>query len=94
MEHYRALPSLPHLSPLQSAPRKRLVMSWWDREVRIWQISRSPHSSRGDGDYSDVEGPAANKLVSRILVQVDLLSEFVKGLILKAIDRARKTSPR
>ncbi|MCJ1379867.1 U3 small nucleolar RNA-associated protein [Xylographa soralifera] len=37
-EYIRSLPMIPNCSPVQSAPKKRLVVSWWDREISIWRI--------------------------------------------------------
>lgn len=39
-EHSRKLPALPQSPPIASAPRARLLVSWWDREVRIWRVNR------------------------------------------------------
>ena len=39
-EHLRSLPSFPQASPVSSAPRARLLVSWWDKSVYIWRIAR------------------------------------------------------
>ncbi|KAB2579854.1 U3 small nucleolar RNA-associated protein 4 [Lasiodiplodia theobromae] len=39
-EHSRKLPALPQSPPVTSAPRARLLVSWWDREVRIWRVKK------------------------------------------------------
>ncbi|KAG4025809.1 hypothetical protein MFRU_050g00260 [Monilinia fructicola] len=65
-ENQRALPFLPQLSIIQSSTRKRLMMSWWDREIHIWRINRFSDSINGD----DPEVAAVNrKLVAKILVK-------------------------
>lgn len=39
-ENQRALPFLSQEPILQSAPSKRLMASWWDREVHIWRLDK------------------------------------------------------
>lgn len=39
-EHSRRLPALPQSPPVASAPRARLLVSWWDREVRVWRVKK------------------------------------------------------
>lgn len=39
-ENVRSLPSLPQSPPVISAPRARLLVSWWDNDIYIWKISR------------------------------------------------------
>lgn len=34
----RGLPALPPTPPLTSAPKARLLVSWWSTEVRIWRV--------------------------------------------------------
>ncbi|QSZ36439.1 hypothetical protein DSL72_006318 [Monilinia vaccinii-corymbosi] len=65
-ENQRALPFLPQPSIIQSSTRKRLMMSWWDREIHIWYINKFSDSTNGD----DPEAAAVNrKLVAKILVK-------------------------
>ncbi|KAF7960354.1 hypothetical protein EAE96_000039 [Botrytis aclada] len=65
-ENQRALPFLPQSSIIQSSTRKRLMMSWWDREINIWRINRLSESINGD----EPETAAVNrKLVAKILVK-------------------------
>ncbi|KAK8252943.1 quinon protein alcohol dehydrogenase-like superfamily [Phyllosticta capitalensis] len=44
-EHSRTLPALPQSPPVTSAPRARLLVSWWDREVRIWRVKKRDGSN-------------------------------------------------
>jgi U3 small nucleolar RNA-associated protein 4 len=37
-EFSRALPFLPQAPPLASAPSARLLVSWWNCEIRIWSV--------------------------------------------------------
>ena len=39
-ENQRSLPSLPQDPPITSAPRARLLVSWWETDIYIWRISR------------------------------------------------------
>ncbi|KAF2140901.1 uncharacterized protein K452DRAFT_298972 [Aplosporella prunicola CBS 121167] len=43
-EHSRTLPALPQNPPVVSAPRARLLVSWWDREVRVWRVKKRDSS--------------------------------------------------
>ncbi|RDL31142.1 WD40 repeat-like protein [Venustampulla echinocandica] len=68
-ENQRALPFLPQESIIQSAPRKRLMMSWWEREVYIWRLGKlgKPHAHSEDADE---EFASRNrKLVAKILIK-------------------------
>ncbi|KAL6229924.1 hypothetical protein BDW75DRAFT_234814 [Aspergillus navahoensis] len=62
-EHHRNLPSLPQVPPVVSAPSSRLVMSFWDREVNIWRVSRGPTS------IHEVPDGQRHRLVGKVLIQ-------------------------
>ncbi|KAL4774287.1 WD40-repeat-containing domain protein [Aspergillus nidulans var. acristatus] len=62
-EHHRNLPSLPQVPPVVSAPSSRLVMSFWDREVNIWRVSRGPTS------VHEVLDGQRHRLVGKVLIQ-------------------------
>lgn len=49
---------------LASSPSSRLVMSFWDREVSLWRVSRGPTSS-----YESIDGQR-HRLVGKVLIQV------------------------
>ncbi|KAF1913823.1 WD40-repeat-containing domain protein [Ampelomyces quisqualis] len=53
----RGLPSLPAVPPLASAPDARLLVSWWNTEVRIWRVK-----PQDDG----IEKP---KVIARLALQ-------------------------
>lgn len=57
-ENHRRLSGLPQSPPCASSPEKRLVASWWGREVSVWRIA--PNSS-------DLE-EKPRKLVARIAI--------------------------
>ncbi|MCJ1419664.1 U3 small nucleolar RNA-associated protein [Xylographa parallela] len=66
-EHIRSLPMIPNCPPVQSAPKKRLVVSWWDREISIWRIGGiwgAMHETEAAPDQRQVR-----KLVARIALQ-------------------------
>jgi U3 small nucleolar RNA-associated protein 4 len=55
----RGLPALPHSPPLISAPDARLMVGWWNCEIRIWRVRAQDDS---------VEKP---KVVARLALQGD-----------------------
>ncbi|PNH74916.1 hypothetical protein VD0001_g2607 [Verticillium dahliae] len=65
-ENHRTLQNLPQQPPLQSAPKARLIVSWWDREVNIWKLRQT-----FDGIYNnDAEDVNKNrKLLKTILIK-------------------------
>lgn len=63
-EHHRKLSSLPQIPQITSAPSSRLIMSFWDREVSIWRMSRGPSSLAENIDAQK------HRLVAKVLVQV------------------------
>jgi len=71
MEYQRMLPCLPQEPALQSATKKRLLMSWWDREICIWRInktSKSEHESSGS-DSETEKHRHSRKLVAKVIVK-------------------------
>ncbi|KAF4635528.1 hypothetical protein G7Y89_g2565 [Cudoniella acicularis] len=68
-ENQRALPFLPQEGVTQSAWRKRLLMSWWEREVHIWRLAK-PSDPLPESEDIDEEPAARNrKLVAKILIK-------------------------
>ena len=67
-ENQRALSFLPQEQVLQTALRNRLVMSWWDREVSIWRISKTARKTDPSIDPETAQ-KNARKLVAKILIQ-------------------------
>ncbi|OTB02640.1 hypothetical protein M426DRAFT_61754 [Hypoxylon sp. CI-4A] len=68
MEYHRTLSHLPQDPPLQSAPRSRLIVSWWEREVHVWRLKKP---LRDLVDTSDGESTVDKnrKLLARILIK-------------------------
>ncbi|KAJ9158494.1 WD40 repeat-like protein [Coniochaeta hoffmannii] len=66
-ENHRTLSHLPQSLAVQSAPKARLILSWWGREVHLWQIRRPVKDLL---DATEDLNPAKNhKLLGRILVK-------------------------
>lgn len=68
VENHRTLSHLPHAIPLQSAPRARLIISWWDREVHIWKLRR-PMKDLLKSDDVEQSMESNRKLLGRILIK-------------------------
>ncbi|PQE19084.1 hypothetical protein CJF30_00007445 [Rutstroemia sp. NJR-2017a BBW] len=64
-ENQRALPFLPQSNVVHSSPRKRLMMTWWDREIHIWRLNKMMDVANNDEEIS----PASRKLVAKILIK-------------------------
>lgn len=58
-EFSRALPFLPQTPPLATAPSERLLVSWWNCEIRIWRIPSSTGNEQ------------RHKLLAKMAVQGD-----------------------
>lgn len=63
-ENVRALPGLPQDAKVISAPKARLMASWWEKDVRIWRVAR-----QGD-DEDEFETSKSRKLVAKIALGV------------------------
>lgn len=73
-EHHRTLASLPQEPNVRSASKSRLLVSWWDREISIWTISKRSKSQMHEISSSEVDGPQGRRLVAKIALQVSLPS--------------------
>ncbi|KAJ6020553.1 hypothetical protein N7540_006057 [Penicillium herquei] len=62
-EHHRKLSNLPQIPQLTSSPASRLVMSFWDREISLWRVSRGPTSV-----HENIDGQR-HRLVAKVMVQ-------------------------
>ncbi|EGC48700.1 small nucleolar ribonucleoprotein complex subunit [Histoplasma capsulatum var. duboisii H88] len=62
-EHHRKLSNLPQIPQIASSPSSRLLMSWWEREINIWYISK--HSGAGE----QLLDGTSHKLVGKVLFQ-------------------------
>ena len=64
-ENIRTLPGLPQSSPVLSAPKARLLVSWWENSIYIWKIAKLPTPDI----MEDVHRP--RKLVARITLDTE-----------------------
>lgn len=78
-EYYRTLSSLPQPPQVQSAPTKRLLMSWWDREVNIWRIYGSSNNMHDSEALGYDTSKRTRKLVARIVLKVRMTPSFSHG---------------
>lgn len=69
-EHHRTLASLPQEPNVRSASKKRLLVSWWDREVRIWRVQKRSNKQIDEDSSPKVDGPEGRQLVAKIVLQV------------------------
>ncbi|MCJ1357454.1 MAG: U3 small nucleolar RNA-associated protein [Icmadophila ericetorum] len=67
-EYYRTLPNLSQLPPLQSAPSKRLLMTWWDREINVWRVNGQNEGFEEQDGFGDPT-EKARTLVAKIMIQ-------------------------
>ncbi|KAI9749020.1 MAG: hypothetical protein M4579_007042 [Chaenotheca gracillima] len=75
-ENSRKISTLPQDPQVQSAPRRRLLMSWWDREVWIWRVNASAIHDQGA-----VPKDRSKTLLARIGIQGE---ENIKSASLSA----------
>jgi U3 small nucleolar RNA-associated protein 4 len=68
-EYHRALSHLPRSPQMSSAPLARLFISWWEREVNVWHLSR--HDKPLEEADSPRSYPDSHTLLARILVNGD-----------------------
>ncbi|KAL8801602.1 MAG: hypothetical protein Q9182_004332 [Xanthomendoza sp. 2 TL-2023] len=69
-EHHRTLSSLPQQPPVCSAPTRRLLVSWWDREVTVWRVLRAATNLAVSDDVEDIMPPQSKRMVAKVLLQV------------------------
>jgi hypothetical protein len=95
LEYHQTLPGLPQYPAVQSAPAKRLLMSWWEREVWIWRICR-PDCQPSRVDEAAVS-PGGRKLVAKITLSVcslPLMADLGATLADITGHRAKRALPR
>lgn len=64
------LPALPQEPIVHSAPAKRLMLSYWDREVHIWRINKnSKRRETVDSESEPEDRTNTKKLVAKVLLK-------------------------
>ena len=69
-ENQRALPFLSHDPMIRTAPKERLMMSWWERQVHIWRVSKTTKVT-SKKDSEDEPPNQGRKLVAKIFIKGD-----------------------
>ena len=69
-EYHRTLSALPQQPPVCSARSKRLMVSWWEREIGIWRIPKHRNSPDMYEEHDQFDEERRIKLVSKIELQV------------------------
>ncbi|KAK0657574.1 WD40-repeat-containing domain protein [Cercophora newfieldiana] len=67
-EYHRVLSHLPQQTSVQSAPKARLLLSWWGNEIRIWHLLH-PARKLLDGETNGTDIRKNRKLIAQIQVQ-------------------------
>ena len=87
-ENSRALPSFPAVPPLDSAPERRLMVSWWERSTTVWKLG--PRVRERFYEESDSK---IRQIVASIKIQVGPVMSH-GGQTAHAQDREKRTSHR
>ncbi|KAH9826893.1 UTP4-U3 snoRNP protein [Teratosphaeria destructans] len=74
-ENVRSLPYLPHDSPVASASRARLLISWWSKDVYVWRIARQKPISTDEETHP-------RKLVAKLSLSTS--KEFIRSATVTA----------
>ena len=69
-ETYLTISAVPQTPIVDSVPESRLVMSWWEREVKIWRIEELGYDGAESCLLPTEEGGRGRKLVSKIMLSV------------------------
>lgn len=70
-EYHRTLASLPQVPNVRSASQNRFLVSWWDREVSIWTVSKRLKSPVDDPSSPEIDGTQGRRLAAKIAIQGD-----------------------
>lgn len=70
-EHHRTLTSLPQQPPLLSVPEKRLLISWWDRQINVWAIPKRRRHDARKQELSELSNSQGRRLVAKVMLTGD-----------------------
>lgn len=70
-ENHRVLANLPQQPIVSSAPKGRLLISWWEREVHVWRINRQRLQEDSEEDGLAAPDTKDRRLVGRIALKGD-----------------------
>ncbi|KAF4124942.1 U3 small nucleolar RNA-associated protein 4 [Geosmithia morbida] len=73
-ENHRVISNLPQQPPIASARKARFILSWWDRELHIWQLRRAASdiiNSMDDDSGENGDLSQNRKLLKTIVVKGD-----------------------
>ncbi|KAJ1331025.1 U3 small nucleolar RNA-associated protein 4 [Microdochium nivale] len=68
MENHRTLSTLPQDPPVRSAIKSRYIISWWDRQVHVWQLRR-PVKDLVESPDAESTVAKNRRLLARILIK-------------------------
>ena len=66
-EYHRSLSHLPRTPQVASAPRARLFISWWDRQVSIWHLSQ--HAQSPEASEATMISPGNHEILAQIFLK-------------------------
>jgi U3 small nucleolar RNA-associated protein 4 len=80
-ENHLTFPAVPQEPIVTSVPESRLIMSWWEREVKIWRIEELGYDSNLRGDelymFPGEQEERGRKLLSRMVLSVSLCMSYI-----------------
>jgi U3 small nucleolar RNA-associated protein 4 len=68
-QYHRSLSHLPQKPQISSSPQSRLMLTWWDREISIWYLSRPRGADDNPGDLMAAD--ESHQLVAKLLLRGD-----------------------
>lgn len=79
-QYHRSLSHLPQQPQICSSPETRLMLTWWDREISLWHVSKPGRANPDSGDA--IPDPVNHhQLVAKLLLKGDenITSAHISG---------------